>query len=65
MQYSFCPCLIKGREKQKSLEAALWMSIWGCGSPATCCQPADAAGFIYTDLRNELYTHLATQALFI
>jgi hypothetical protein len=23
------------------------MSIWGCYSPATYCQPADAAGFIY------------------
>jgi hypothetical protein len=23
------------------------MSMWGCGSPATYCQPAAAAGFIY------------------
>jgi hypothetical protein len=35
------------------------MSVWGCGSPACCCQPAVAGGFIYADLRNELFTHLA------
>jgi hypothetical protein len=42
----------------------MWMSIWGCGSPACCCQPAVAGGFIYADLRSELSTHLAPQALF-
>jgi hypothetical protein len=40
------------------------MSIWGCDSPARCCQPAVAGGFIYADLRGELHTHLAQQALF-
>jgi hypothetical protein len=40
------------------------MSIWGCSSPACCCQPAVAGGFIYADLRSELNTHLAPQALF-
>jgi hypothetical protein len=30
------------------------MSIWGCGSPAHCCQLAVAGGFIYADLRSEL-----------
>jgi hypothetical protein len=25
----------------------LLISIWGCGSPVTYCQPADAAGFTY------------------
>jgi hypothetical protein len=30
------------RKKKRSLE-----SIWGCSSPATYCQPAAAAGFIY------------------
>jgi hypothetical protein len=40
-----------GREKKKSLETVLWMSIWGCGSPACCCQPVVAGGFIYADLR--------------
>jgi hypothetical protein len=40
------------------------MSIWGCSSPATYCQLFASAGFIYADLRKELYTHLAPQALF-
>jgi hypothetical protein len=35
-----------------------------CGLPAHCCQPAVAGGVIYADLRCELSTHLATQALF-
>jgi hypothetical protein len=43
MQYSFS--LIKG--KKRSLETHLWMSFWGCSSPATYCQPVAAAGFIY------------------
>jgi hypothetical protein len=41
------------------------MSICHCGSPAHYCQPAVSAGFIYADLRSELNTHLALQALFI
>jgi hypothetical protein len=40
------------------------MAICGCGSPACCCQPAVAGGFIYADLRSELNAHLAPQALF-
>jgi hypothetical protein len=40
------------------------MAICGCGLPAHCCQPAIAGGFIYADLRDELNTHLALQALF-
>jgi hypothetical protein len=35
-----------------------------CGLPARCCQPAVAGGVIYADLRGELNTHLALQALF-
>jgi hypothetical protein len=31
---------------------------------ARCCQPAVAGGFTYADLRGELNTHLAPQALF-
>jgi hypothetical protein len=31
--------------------------------PAHCCQPAVAEGIIYADLRGELSTHLALQAL--
>jgi hypothetical protein len=38
--------------------------ICGCGLPAHCCQPAIAGGVIYADLRGELSTHLAPQALF-
>jgi hypothetical protein len=40
------------------------MSIWSCVSPARCSQPAVAGGFIYADLRSELNTYLAPQALF-
>jgi hypothetical protein len=38
--------------------------IRSCGLPAHCCQPAVAGGVIYADLRGELRTHLALQALF-
>jgi hypothetical protein len=38
--------------------------ICGCGSPARCCQPAVAGSVIYADLRGEISTHLAPQALF-
>jgi hypothetical protein len=34
------------------------------GLPARCCQPAVAGGIIYADLRRELNTPLALQALF-
>jgi hypothetical protein len=40
------------------------MAICGCGLPARCCQPAVAGGVNYADLRGELSTHLALQALF-
>jgi hypothetical protein len=40
------------------------MAIWGCDSPACCCQPAVSGGFIYADLWSELITLLALQALF-
>jgi hypothetical protein len=40
-------------------------AIWGCGSSATYFQPSVIADFIYADLRNELYTPLDTQALFV
>jgi hypothetical protein len=38
--------------------------ICSCGLRARCCQPAVAGGIIYADLRGELSTHLALQALF-
>jgi hypothetical protein len=38
--------------------------ICGCGLSAHCCQSAVAGGVIYADLRSELNTHLALQALF-
>jgi hypothetical protein len=40
------------------------MAVCGCGLLVHCCQPAVAGGFIYADLRSELNTHLARQALF-
>jgi hypothetical protein len=40
------------------------MAICGCGLPACCCQPAVAGSIIYANLRGELSTHLAQQALF-
>jgi hypothetical protein len=40
------------------------MAIWGCHSRSCCCQPAVAGGFIYADLKGELSTHIAPQALF-
>jgi hypothetical protein len=40
------------------------MAICGCALPACCSQPAVAEGFIYADLRSELNTPLALQALF-
>jgi hypothetical protein len=39
-------------------------AICGCGFPAHCCQPAVAGRIIYADLRGELSTNLALQALF-
>jgi hypothetical protein len=54
----------KNSNNKKSLGTALLMSICGCRSPATYCQPSTTAGFMYADLRNEFYTHLALQALF-
>jgi hypothetical protein len=40
------------------------MAICGCVLPAQCSQPAVTGGFIYSDLRSELSTHLALQALY-
>jgi hypothetical protein len=40
------------------------MAICGCGLPARCIQPAVADSIVYADLRCELSTHLAPQALF-
>jgi hypothetical protein len=39
------------------------MAIWGCDSPARCCQPAVAGGVIYADLRSVFNTPLTLQAL--
>jgi hypothetical protein len=40
------------------------MAVCSCGLLAHCCQPAVAGGVIYADLRGELNTQLAPQALF-
>jgi hypothetical protein len=42
----------------------LWKCVWGCGSSATYCQPSATVDFTHADPSNELYTHLALQALF-
>jgi hypothetical protein len=56
---------MKGREREKKVcgDSSV-KGICGCGLPASCCQPAVAGGVIYADLRGELNTHLALQALF-
>jgi hypothetical protein len=64
MQVWFGCCLIKGREKKKESGDCSVNGYLGLGSPAHCCQPAVAGGFIYADLRSEFNTHLAPQALF-
>jgi hypothetical protein len=58
--------LIKGRETEEKKESgdSSENGICNCGLPACCCQPAVAGGVIYADLRGELSTHLALQALF-
>jgi hypothetical protein len=54
-----------GRERKKKDSGDSSVNgICGCGLPAHCCQPAVAGRVIYADLRGELSTHLALQALF-
>jgi hypothetical protein len=76
MQYSFSKffslqvyfgcSVIKGREtkKKKDSGGSSENGICNCVLPACCCQPAVAGGIVYSDLRGELSTHLALQALF-
>jgi hypothetical protein len=60
MQYSFskfsaCSCssvVVSSKKREKKKESA------------RCWQPVVAGGFIYADIRDELNTHLAPQALF-
>jgi hypothetical protein len=53
-----------GRERKKESGDSSENGICSCGLPSHCCQPAVAGGIIYVDLRGELSTHLAQQALF-
>jgi hypothetical protein len=55
-----------GRKRKKKKESgdSCENGICSCGLPARCCQPDVAGGIIYADLRGELSTHLALQALF-
>jgi hypothetical protein len=53
-----------GREKKKDSGDSSMNAICGCGLPTPCCQSAVPGGIIYADLRGELNTHLAIQALF-
>jgi hypothetical protein len=68
VSFSACRCnsvvVSSKEERKKNLETVLWMAICCCGLTACCCQPALAGGFIYADLRYELNTDLALQALF-
>jgi hypothetical protein len=53
-----------GRKKKKDSgdnSVNGYLRLW---LPARCCQPAVAGGVIYADLRSELSSHLALQALF-
>jgi hypothetical protein len=54
----------KKRKKKESVD--IFVNVY-LRLRLTClsCQPAVAGGFIYADLRSELNTHLAPQALFI
>jgi hypothetical protein len=53
-----------GREKKKKESGDTSVNgICGYGLPAHWCQPAVAGGVTYADLRGELSTHLALQAL--
>jgi hypothetical protein len=52
------------KKKKRSLETALWMSIWCCSSPATYCQPAAASGFIYCRSQ-EWASHSPSPSIFV
>jgi hypothetical protein len=54
MQVQFGCCLIEGREKKEESGESFVNVYLSCGSPACCCQPAVAGGFIYADLRSGL-----------
>jgi hypothetical protein len=56
---------MKGRERVKK-KKRVWRQFceWCLRLCVRCCQPAVAGGVIYADLRGELNTHLAPQALF-
>jgi hypothetical protein len=54
----------KRKKKQKEFGYSSVNGICSCGLPARCCQPAVAGSIIYADLRGELSTPLALQALF-
>jgi hypothetical protein len=65
MQVYFSCFLIKGRERGKKESGDSSVNvICSCGLPARCCQLAVAGGTIDADLRSDLNTHLALQALF-
>jgi hypothetical protein len=71
VSFSACRCssvvlssMVGRKRKKKESGDSSENGICGCGLPARCCQPAVAGGIIYADLRGELNTHLALQALF-
>jgi hypothetical protein len=69
VSFPACRCSLvvvssKGEKKKKESGDSSVNGYLRLGSPARCCQPAAAGGVIYADLRSELNTHLALQALF-
>jgi hypothetical protein len=67
VSFSACRCssvVVSSKEEQKKKESGdssviLETVLTVCETPARCCQPAVAGGFIYADLRSELKTRLA------
>jgi hypothetical protein len=67
MRLYFSCCLIKGREKKKN---RVWSQFCDCLSEAVLHPPTAVSqllpeALLIADLRSELNTHLAPQALFI
>jgi hypothetical protein len=71
LSFSACRCnsvvlssKVGRQRKKKESGDSSESGICSCGLPAWCCQPVVAGGVIYADLRGELSTDLALQALF-
>jgi hypothetical protein len=57
---------LKEERNKETKKKRVWRQLCERLSEAAAhLQPAAAAGFIYADLRSEVYTHLALQAMFV